>query len=697
LIFLDDFIFLTKKELDMKKKLPLFVTILLICSLFFSCNNETNMENNESTTVSEMTDENQKPELPGDLSLPTSAEELLKLIKESKGDFKYSVEDFFRNPEKSRYQLSPDGTHFAFMGPYERRQNVFVQKIGEESAVRITNETERDIAGYFWANDNRILFIKDSGGDENFQLYAVDKDGSNDKDLTPFKDVRIQVIDQLEDIKDEIIIGMNKNNKQLFEPYRLNITTGDLKQLAENSNPEEPIDSWMTDHDGKLRIATKIIGTNTTLMYRETEDQPFRDVLTTDFREGVSPLFFDFDNSNIVYASSNLKRDKNVIIQFDMSTGKEIGDVIFEHPEVDVTSLNYSKKRKVLTSIYYNTARRNWHFLDKERADIQKRLEKDLGDYEIFVTSMNKAEDKFMVRTYGDRSLGAYYFYDKTSDKLEKIVEVSPWFDENDMAEMKPIQYKSRDGLTINGYLTLPKVANQKNLPVIINPHGGPWHRDSWGFNPEIQLMASRGYAVLQMNFRGSTGYGRDFWEKSFGQWGKTMQDDITDGVKWLIDQEIADPERVAIYGGSYGGYATLAGVAFTPDLYACAVDYVGVSNLFTFMKTIPPYWKPYLEMMYEMVGDPEKDSLAMAAASPALHTDKIKTPLFVIQGANDPRVNIDESDQIVKSLRLRGVEVPYLVKYNEGHGFHNEENRFESYKAMVGFFAKHLKPDLKG
>ena len=296
-----------------------------------------------------------------------------------------------------------------------------------------------------------------------------------------------------------------------------------------------------------------------------------------------------------------------------------------------------------------------------------------------------------MVRAYSDRSLGAYYFYDQQKDHLEHIADVSPWIDEKDMAVMKPIKYTSRDGLIINGYLTIPNGLEAKNLPVIINPHGGPWHRDTWGFNPETQLLASRGYAVLKMNFRGSTGYGRDFWEKSFKQWGRTMQDDISDGVKWLIDEGIADPKRIAIYGGSYGGYATLAGATFTPELYACAVDYVGVSNLFSFMKTIPPYWQPFLEMMYTMVGDPEKDKEAMAAASPVFHTDRIVAPLFVIQGANDPRVNIDESDQIVASLRARNIEVPYLVKYNEGHGFHNEENRFEVYKAMVGFFAKHL------
>jgi len=631
--------------------------------------------------------------LPGDNNLPSSTEELIKLAELASGNFKYSVEDFFKHPEKSRFLLSPDGSYFSYMSPFERRQNIFIQKIGESTATRITHETERDISSYFWASNNRILFIKDSGGDENFQLYAVDKDGSNPIDLTPFEGIRIMILDPLEDIEEEIIISMNKNNSRLFEPYRINVQTGAYQQLAENSDFEEPIDTWLTDHQGKLRIASKITGgTNTSLLYRENENAPFQEVITTDFRESIVPLFFDFDNKHIVYVSSNLGRDKSAIVKFDMLTGKEVGEPIFSHEDVDVSDLHFSRKRKVLTSVSYNTSKRYFHFLDDQRAAIQKKLEDHLGNYEIFVTSTNKAEDKYMIRTYSDRSLGSYYFYDHQKDDLSLIAEVSPWIDEEDMAIMTPIQYTSSDGLTIHGYLTLPNVEEQKNLPVIINPHGGPWHRDGWGFNPEVQLLASRGYAVMQMNFRGSIGYGRQFWEKSFKQWGRKMQDDITDGVQWLIDQGVADPNRIAIYGGSYGGYATLAGVTFTPDLYACAVDYVGVSNLFTFMKTIPPYWEPYLKMMYTMVGDPEKDAEEMAAASPALHVDRIKTPLLVVQGANDPRVNIDEADQIVKNLRSRDVEVPYMVKYNEGHGFHNEENRFELYRIMIGFFDKHLK-----
>ena len=259
------------------------------------------------------------------------------------------------------------------------------------------------------------------------------------------------------------------------------------------------------------------------------------------------------------------------------------------------------------------------------------------------------------------------------------------------MADMKPISYKSRDGLTIHGYLTLPKNSPGKNLPVIVNPHGGPWARDRWGFNSQVQFLANRGYAVLQMNFRGSTGYGREFWELGFKQWGKTMQDDITDGVHWLSDEGIADRDRIGIYGGSYGGYATLAGLAFTPELYACGIDYVGPSNLFTLLDSLPPYWELYRKMFYEMVGDPETDKELIEDISPFFHADRIKAPLFVAQGANDPRVNQAESDQIVEALESKGIDVQYMLKENEGHGFRNEENRMDFYEAMIEFLDKHM------
>ncbi len=597
------------------------------------------------------------------------------------------MKDFFRNPVKSSFQLSPNGEYLAFMQPWENRMNVHVQKIGSDEITRITSAKARDIAGFAWANNERIVFVQDKGGDENFKLYAVNIDGSNEKTLTPFEKVRVGIIDDLEENPDEMIIQMNKRDPRVFDAYRININTGDMKMVAKNPGN---ISGWVTDWDGKIRIASTTDGVNTSILYRKDENSDFKTVITTNFKETLSPLFFTFDNGDVVYAASNLDRDKTAIVKYDLANAKEL-EVIYQNPEVDVSSLLKSKKRKVITGVAYYTDKQHYHFFDDQRKQLQKELQKKLPGYEVVVTSMNKNEDKVLVRTYSDRSRGAYYFYDLNSKEFKKLVDVSPWINENDMAVMKPIKYTTRDGLTIHGYLTLPKGVEAKNLPVVINPHGGPWARDRWGFNPEVQFLANRGYAVLQMNFRGSTGYGRHFWEISFKQWGKTMQDDITDGVNWLIKQGIADPKRIAIYGGSYGGYATLAGVAFTPDLYACAVDYVGVSNLFTFMNTIPPYWKPYLDMFHEMVGDPVKDKELMEAASPVFHVDQIKAPLFIAQGANDPRVNKAESDQMVEALRKRGVEVEYMVKDNEGHGFHNEENRFDFYAAMEKFLAKYL------
>ena len=600
------------------------------------------------------------------------------------------LEDFFKNPDKSGYQLSPDGKYYAYMAPYMHRLNVFVQEIGKDSATRLTSDTARSIMGYFWGNNSRILFLKDTGGDENYKLFGVNVDGSNLIALTDFPKVRTDVIDDLPNIDEFVIVGLNKRNPEVFDPYRLNINTAELTMLAENPGN---IQSWITDHEGKLRMATAIVdGVNTSLLFRETESEPFKTVLTTSFKEELTPQFFTFDNKNI-YASSNLGRDKSAIVEFDPRTGKEV-KVLYENPDYDVDGLYYSEPRKVVTSANFTSWKRERHFFDKTFEEMAGKLKKEFGDKEFGFSSNTKAEDKYIIRTYNDKTMGSYYLYDVKTEKLDKISDISPWLDEKEMASQLPIEYKSRDGLTINGYLTLPKgytMENAKNLPVVVNPHGGPWYRDQWGFNPEVQFLANRGYAVFQMNFRGSTGYGRKFWESSFKQWGKTMQDDITDGVNWLIDKGIADKSRIAIYGGSYGGYATLAGITFTPDLYAAAVDYVGVSNLFTFMKTIPPYWKPMLDMMYEMVGDPVKDSVLLRSASPVYHVDKIKTPLFVAQGANDPRVNKAESDQMVDALKKRGIEVEYLVKDNEGHGFYNEENRFDFYRKMEKFLAAHM------
>jgi len=601
------------------------------------------------------------------------------------------LEDFFRNPEMSSFQLSPNGKYISYMKPWEdgnRMMNVYIREIDSDKEIRLTSASERSLYGYGWLNDERIAYVQDKGGDENIHIYAVNIDGKNNIDLTPFENIQARITDNLEDDPNFILVAINKRNARIHDVYRLNVNNGEMQMIAENPGN---ISGWMTDNDGKLRIATTSDGVNSSLLYRESESDEFKSILTTNFKESVSPLYFTFDNKEL-YVSSNRGRDKSAIFKFDLDQAKEY-ELIFENDEVDVYGLMRSKKRKKITGVSYTTDKRQTHFFDEWRESLQKKLESKLEGSEVAVSDFSKDETKAIIITYSDRSRGTYYYYDIKQDNLIKLADLSPWLNEKDMAFMTPISYKSRDGLTIPGYLTLPlNYKKNEKIPVIVNPHGGPWARDNWGFDSQVQFLANRGYAVLQMNFRGSVGYGREFWEASFKQWGKTMQDDITDGVNWLIDEGIADPDRIGIYGASYGGYATLAGLAFTPDLYACGVDYVGVSNIFTLLETLPPYWELGRQMMYEMIGNPETEEELLRAASPLFHIDKIKAPLFVAQGANDPRVKQAESDQIVNALKLKGIDVPYMLKEDEGHGFYNESNQFDFYREMITFLNKHLK-----
>lgn len=603
-----------------------------------------------------------------------------------------SVEDFFKNPDTASFAISPDGKKLAFAKPWERRMNVYVRDIESGEERRVTSATERDIAGFFWKGSDRIVYVQDSGGDENFHIYLVNLVNleNNEKlearDLTPFKGVKAGVLDDLEEDPAHMLIKMNKNNPEVYDVYRCVLDTGELIQIAENPGN---ITGWMTDHDGKLRVAYATDGVNGSFLYRTTESDDFKTLITTNFKETFLPVMFSYDNK-LIYVESNLSRDKTALYTFDPEANKTL-DLIFEHPEVDLGDLLSSKKRKVITGVTFVTDRMYYYFFDKDREELQKTLEKFFPNYEVAVSDMDDDERMVIVRTYGDRTRGAYYLYDRLNNSMSELAELSPWLKEDYMSPMQAIKFKSRDGVDIHGYLTIPVGVEPKNLPLIVIPHGGPSARDVWGFNTTVQFLANRGAAVLLVNFRGSTGYGKAFWQAGFKQWGRRMQDDVTDGVKWAVERGIADAKRLAIFGGSYGGYAALAGATFTPDLYACAISYVGPSNLFTLLETIPPYWEPFREMEYEEIGDPVKDKELLEAVSPVFHAENIKIPLFVAQGANDPRVKKAESDQIVEAVKKAGKDVVYMVKDNEGHGFHNEENRFDFYHAMEEFFKKHL------
>jgi dipeptidyl aminopeptidase/acylaminoacyl peptidase len=597
------------------------------------------------------------------------------------------LETFFRNPERTGYSISPDGNYVAYLAPWEKRMNVYVEAVdGQGGERRLTNEIERDIAGFFWKGTNYVLYLRDNQGDENYVLYRTTVDGGETMPLTPLNGVLARVVDDLEDDPLHMLVGINERNPQVFDIYKYNIVTGAREMVLENPGY---FTGYVADHNGQLRYGISADGVNVRLFYRENNSEAFRPILETDFRQTFQPIYFDADNRS-VYAVDNRSSDKARLVRIRPETA-EVTEVVYENPRYDVSNIKTSPKSKKVVAVTYSGAKPERVYLDPRYKQIQDKIDAQLPGVVAAIVDWDKAEKYALVRTYSDRTLGSYYLYTVASNELRELSKVSPWLNPEEMAEMIPIRYKSRDGLEIEGYLSLPPHKQAQKLPVIIHPHGGPWARDEWGFNQEVQFLANRGYAVLQMNFRGSTGYGRKFWEASFGQWGLKMQDDITDGVEWLKKLGIADPNRIGIFGASYGGYATLAGVAFTPKLYKCGVDYVGVSNLFTFMESVPPYWEPFRKMMYEMVGNPVTDSLRFRQTSPVFHADKIKVPIFIAQGAKDPRVNQMESEQIVQALKANNVPYEYLLKEDEGHGFRKEENRFEFYRAMEAFLRKYL------
>ena len=599
------------------------------------------------------------------------------------------LEDFFRKPQRVQLRLSPSGRHLAWLEPWERRLNLVVQDLGTGHTTRVTATTERDLAGYLWASDERLVYVQDRGGDENFRLYAVGRDGAGAVDLTPFDGVQCGLVDDLEDEDDAILFQMNRRDPEVFDVYRVDARTGEMRLAAENPGN---VQSWHTDHAGRLRAAVTTDGVHTSVLFREADTDPWRTVATYDFKEYARPLLFAFEGESTLVVSSNLGRDRAAIHEYDARAGQTTR-LVYEHPEVDVGQIVYSRHRRRLTGAVYESDRVGYHFLDPAREALQALVDERLPGRENTIVSYARDESRFVVHSGTDRTLGGYWLLDANRRELTHACDLSPWLPEERMAAMRPVRFPARDGLALRGYLTLPHGVPPRDLPLVLHPHGGPWARDSWGFHPEVQFLASRGFAVLQVNFRGSAGFGRTFLEAGFGQWGLAMQDDLTDAVRWAVGQGIADPRRVAIYGGSYGGYAALSGVVKTPDVYACGVSYVGVSNLFTWFDAIPPYWRPYREMLHEMVGHPERDAERMRATSPYFHADRIRVPVLVAQGANDPRVPKHESDQIVGALRARGVEVEYMVKDDEGHGFHNEENQFEFYRVLERFLLRNLAP----
>lgn len=638
--------------------------------------------------------------LPGNTALPSSKEALEQLKSYDKGNYKYSVSDYFARPKASGFQLSPNGKYMSYREKDENnKRHIYVKELSTGKVQRAIEEKEELVRGYGWINDERLFFAMDKGGDENYHIYAVNLDGTNLKDLTPFDGVQASIQNILKEQKDYIIVLMNKNNKQVFEPFKLNIVTGALEQLYKNEDIANPIQGYEFDKDGNLRGYSKLVnGVQNQLYYKDNKTGEFKLHTTTNWDDTFGIISFNYasKNKDEAYVLTNLDSDKTRIVLYDLATKKIIKEV-FSNPTFDVSGLNLSRKRNYeIDNFSYEGEKNEIIPVSKLYKEIYGLMEKEFPNKEAYIVDKDDNETQFLVIVQSDKLYGTYYQYDAKTKKFKLLYDLMPQLKEADMAEMRPIKFTSRDGKTIYGYITLPKEALQgKKVPLIVNPHGGPQGvRDSWGFNPETQLFASRGYATLQVNFRISGGYGKDFLRAGFKQIGRQLMDDVEDGVAYAIKQGWVDKDKIAIYGGSHGGYATLMGLVKTPDLYACGVNYVGVSNIFTFFDSFPEYWKPYKEIVKEIWYDLEdpKEAAIAKEVSPVFQIDKIKKPLFVIQGANDPRVNIAESDQIVTGLRAKGFEVPYMVKYDEGHGFHKEENSIDMYEATLGFLAKNLK-----
>jgi dipeptidyl aminopeptidase/acylaminoacyl peptidase len=638
-------------------------------------------------------------EKPGNASLPSSDEEMEALAAKETGDYKYSVSDYFAKPSSSAFQLSPEGTYMSYREKDENLKNhVYVKNTKTEETKRVITEGEELVRGYGWANDNRLIYVMDKGGNEDYHLFAVDVDGSNEKELTPYEGVKVNILSSLKEDKNHMVISMNKNNAQVFDPYKINIETGELEQLYENTDLENPIMGYDFDKEGKLRGFSRLKNGVNNEYYYAANPGEYKLIKTTKWDESFSITSFDYatDNPHDAYVVSNLDSDKTEIYKYDLAENKIIKK-LFSNKNYDVSGASISRNRNWELDYFSYTGEKYQIIpVSKYYKKLHKRLEKEFPNYEFYINAKTDDESQYLIYVTSDKLYGRYYAFDVEKDEIKLLFDLMPQLKEKDMAEMRPISFKSRDGIELHGYITLPEAALKgQKVPVIVNPHGGPQGiRDSWGFNPEAQLFASRGYATLQVNFRISGGYGKEFLRSGFKQIGRKAMDDVEDGLQYVIEKGWVDKDKVAIYGASHGGYAVLRGLTKTPDLYTCGIDYVGVSNLFTFMETIPPYWEPYLPILKAIWYDPSipEEKEIMNEVSPVFHIDKINKPLFVVQGANDPRVNIDESDQIVESLRSKGFDVPYMVKYDEGHGFAKEENSMDMYKAMMGFLAEQLK-----
>jgi dipeptidyl aminopeptidase/acylaminoacyl peptidase len=594
----------------------------------------------------------------------------------------------FGNPEKTLPSVSPDGKMLAYCAPLDGVINVWVKTIGKDDDRVVTRDTNRGIYNYFWGGDSKlIMYLQDKGGNENWLLYDVSLETGEERALTPYENVQVEIVGHDKHFPTHMVIGMNKDNPQLHDVYHLDLKTGELTQVAKNPGN---VLGWVTDNYLQVRVGLAVNAEGgMDMLYRGATSDEWKTIASWGTEDNLStyPMGFTKDGLSL-YMTDSRGANAARLVRLNIETGEKT--VIAEDSLYDVSGAMINPDTYEIEAVAFTKDRDEWVVLDPAvKADFEAIRKVNSGDFAI--TSRDDADQVWTVFFTVDNGPVPFYVYDRRTKQATFLFYSRPVLKQYTLAAMEPVSFKSRDGLTLHGYATYPPGVPRENLPMVLNVHGGPWHRDTWGYNPEAQWLANRGYLCLQVNFRGSTGYGKAFTNAGDREWGGKMHDDLVDAVNWAVGQGVADPKRIAIYGGSYGGYAALVGATFTPDVFACAVDMVGPSNLITFLETVPPYWTAALQMFYKRIGNPNTEPDFLKSRSPLFKVDQIKIPMLIAQGANDPRVNKAESEQVVAAMAAKGIDHQYMLFEDEGHGFQKPENRIKFYAATEKFLAKHV------
>lgn len=598
------------------------------------------------------------------------------------------IDDFFKSQDKAYYRLSPNGLFLSYLKLQHKKQNLYVEEIATGKQTQITYLKERDITFYTWVNNSELVYYKEKANDKaSSEIYIAHRNGKSNKRLaTNERNNLLLLSGKLVDDRYLLVLS-NQRDSMVYDACRLDVTNGKMTVVLKNPGSHT---DWLPDCDGKIRLVKAGNGLNESLWYREGENSPFKKIITNNFKTYLRPLFFPKNEKDVMYAISNMGRDVNALVKIDCKTGKE-REVLFSNDTANAVDAFYSRKYDKVSYLFCETWKKQKVYLDAASKTLYQGIDKLLPGTELRIIDQSDNEDVFIIRTFTDRNPGSYYLYTIANKKMRKLFDVNPSLTETELCEMKPISFIARDGLKLQGYLTLPKNRNPKNLPLVVFPHNGPVQRNSWGYFGDVQFLANRGYAVLQVNYRGSSGLGKRFFVEGFKQYGRKIQTDVDDGVKWLIEKGIANPQKIAIYGCGFGGQIALAAAISNTGLYKCAASNGGILNFFSYMKSIPPYYKASLQMIYEVLGNPDKDVDYLRQASPVFHADKVGIPLFITQPGKDDLLNPNDAVQFVRELKKLNKPVRYL-ELEEGYTpLVHDENRRKVYVALEQFLNENL------